>query len=50
MLPWHVFVVMVLVCRYVEIKDAFLFGYLLEYNVVLWLTLSDGGISVGYCD
>ena len=50
MLPSHVFVVMILVCRYVEINDTFLFGQLLEYNVVLWLALSDGGISVGYCD
>ena len=34
MLPWHVFVVMIFLCRYVDINDAFLFGSLLEYNVV----------------
>ena len=42
MLSWHVYVIMIFYCRYVDIRDSFLLGQLLEQRW-LWSTLSDGG-------
>ena len=45
MLFWHVYVIMIYYCRYVDIRDSFLLGQLSEQRW-LWSTPSDGGYQL----